>query len=63
MKNVLENLLVRLKETSTWRGLIIIASIIGWSISPSDQEIIVSAGVGLIAAIEVFRREQKTEEE
>jgi hypothetical protein len=57
----LEKLLVRLQEASTWRGLIVIASIVGWSTSPENQEIIISAGVGLIAAIEVFRNEKKEE--
>lgn len=57
-KTIVENLLERLKETSTWRGLVVIASLIGWTISPEDQEIIISAGVGLIAAIEVIRREK-----
>lgn len=58
MKVILENILLRLKETSTWRGLIVVASVIGWSISPADQEIIISTGVGLIATLEIIRREQ-----
>ena len=63
MKVILENILLRLKETSTWRGLIVVASVIGWSISPADQEIIISAGVGLIATLEIIRREQKKVDE
>lgn len=40
-------LLERLKEPSTWRGLILIATGLGAGWSPESQNLIVSAGVAL----------------
>lgn len=37
----------RLKEASTWRGLIFIATAFGLQLAPAMQEAIVTAGIGL----------------
>ena len=37
----------RLKEASTWRGLILIATALGLNLAPVMQEAIVTAGIGL----------------
>lgn len=37
----------RLKEASTWRGLILIATALGLNLAPAMQEAIVTAGIGL----------------
>jgi len=46
-------LLARLREPSTWRGLVLIATACGTALSPDQQEAIVTAGLlmaGLIGA-------------
>lgn len=50
-------ILARLKEPSTWRGIIIILGIFGVNFSPEKSEAIVAAGVALLGLIEVFRKE------
>ena len=48
----------RFKEPSSWRGLIIIAGIVGYKLDPTMQDAIVQAGIALIALVEVIRKEQ-----
>lgn len=52
-------LLKRLKEPSTWRGIIFIVTISGINFTPEQTESIITAGVALIGVIEVFRKEEK----
>lgn len=44
-------ILERLKEPSTWRGLVLIATALGAKISPDQAEAIVVAGLFLVGAI------------
>lgn len=48
--------LARLGENSTYRGLIAVATAVGITLSPDQQNAIVSAGLGLIGLINVFRK-------
>ena len=41
----------RLKEASTWRGLIFIATAFGLQLAPAMQEAIVTAGIGLAGVV------------
>jgi hypothetical protein len=46
-------LLARLREPSTWRGLVTIATLCGWVLSPEQQDAVVVVGgllVGLLGA-------------
>jgi hypothetical protein len=54
MNNVLE----RLKEESTWRGLITVAALAGLAFSPEQAESIVAAGLAVISAIWIFKKEK-----
>lgn len=45
----------RLKEESTWRGLIALATALGVKLRPEWQDAIVSAGLAGIGLINVFR--------
>jgi hypothetical protein len=47
----------RLKQESTWRGLIALATLAGVKLDPSQWEIIATAGVSLIAAINIFKKD------
>ena len=49
-------LLQRLSENSTWRGLILIATAVGVKIEPELQEAILVAGLGLVGLINVVRK-------
>ena len=40
-------LLERLKEASTWRGIILVATAFGAHWSPESQSAVITAGVGL----------------
>ena len=52
-------LLNRLKEKSTWTGLITLASIAGYSLRPDQRELVVTLGTSLVALIFTFTAEQK----
>jgi len=49
----------RLGEASTWRGVIAVFSVLGYSLSPENIEKIVIAGVSLSGAIGVFFPDKK----
>lgn len=52
-------ILDRLKEPSTWRGLISLVAIFGIKIAPEQAETIMTAGVSIYSAINILRKEQK----
>lgn len=55
---IIEILINRLKEKSTWAGLATIVSLVGLKLQP-DQFAAISTGViGLIGIYEVFRKEK-----
>jgi hypothetical protein len=45
----------RLKENSTWRGLILLAGLLGAHFKPEEQEAIIGAALALVALINIFR--------
>ncbi len=47
-------ILARLHEPSTWRGLFLLATALGVSISPEQQTAILSAGMAVVGAIGAF---------
>ena len=49
-------ILDRLSENSTWRGIILCGTAVGLRLEPEHQEAIVAAGLGLVGAINVFRK-------
>lgn len=52
-------LLARLREPSTWRGLIWLAAAAGLSLRPDQAEAIVAAGMALAGLLGVFLSEAK----
>lgn len=44
-------ILSRLKEASTWRGIILVATAAGAHWSPESQETIITVGVGLAGVV------------
>lgn len=47
-------LITRLREASTWRGIVLILTSLGAGIKPEHAEAIVSAGVGLAGLLAVL---------
>lgn len=48
----------RLKEPSTWRGLVMLATSAGLSIAPMAAEAIITAGVGFAGLIGVLTQDK-----
>jgi hypothetical protein len=46
--------LARLKEPTTWRGLVLLATSLGVSLSPEQAKDIVSVGLAIAGAIGAF---------
>lgn len=49
----------RLREPSTYRGIVALAALAGVSISPEQWEAITAVAVGVYGLIQVFRKEAK----
>lgn len=47
----------RLKEPSTWRGILGMVTAVGVKLHPELQEAIISAGLALIGLVNIFRKE------
>ncbi len=52
--NLKSYILARLQESSTWRGLILLATAAGATLSPEQAAAIVSFGLALAGAVAVF---------
>ena len=50
-------ILDRLKEPSTWRGILAMITAVGVKLHPELQEAIISAGLALIGMVNIFRKE------
>jgi hypothetical protein len=55
---IVNYILDRLTENSTWRGIVFIASAAGIVIDPSKANAIAAAGMAVIGAINVFRKQK-----
>ena len=51
-------ILARLMEPSTWRGIISLLTVFGVKIAPDQAEAILTAGVSIYSAINIFRKEK-----
>ncbi len=49
----------RLFEPSTWRGLVSLATLFGLKVAPDQADAILTAGVSIYSAVNIFRREKK----
>lgn len=56
----LNYILDRLAESSTWRGIALLATAAGVQLSPEQSTAIITAGLGIVGAINVFRKERRT---
>ena len=49
-----ENFLLRIKQESTWRGIISIIALFGVQVAPNQAEHIITGAVSLVAAINIL---------
>jgi hypothetical protein len=56
---MIEIILNRLKEKSTWAGLATIVALVGLKVSPDQLGAVSTAAIALIGLFEVFRKEKK----
>jgi lipoate-protein ligase B len=49
----------RLREDSTWRGLLMCGTALGVHLDPSQANAIIACGLALIGLINVFRKQQQ----
>lgn len=59
MKTFLLYILARLKERSSWMGIISAAAAFGILISPEQQEAIVAAGVAIAGVITMLTKDKQ----
>jgi len=53
---IVDIILTRLGENSTWRGIILVATALGIKLDPAIQEQVLVAGLGLIGLINILRK-------
>jgi hypothetical protein len=56
---ILDYILARLAESSTWRGLVFVTSAAGIVLDPDKANAIAAAGMAIAGAINIFRKEKK----
>lgn len=59
MNNVLDFIISRLKEPSTYAGAATLLALVGLKLEPELMGAIASAGIAVIAVIEILRREKQ----
>jgi hypothetical protein len=56
MKNIINVIIERLSENSTWRGLILLGTAVGLRLEPELQNQIIASGLALVGLINVIRK-------
>lgn len=54
MNDLLQFVLARLKEPSTWRGLVALAAAAGLTVNPEQAHAIVAAGLAVMGVLGTF---------
>jgi hypothetical protein len=54
--NLINIAIERLKENSTWRGIILVLTALGVKLDPALQEQIIMAGLSLVGLINIVRK-------
>jgi hypothetical protein len=53
---IVDYIIARLSESSTWRGLALIVAASGFAVDPNKVNAIAAAGMAVAGAINVFRK-------
>jgi hypothetical protein len=56
-KEIMKTILEYLKQESTWRGIIAIATAFGIQLAPGQAESIIAAGLAAIGLINTFKKD------
>jgi len=59
---LIQYILDRLSENSTWRGIILLLTAIGINLNPDQSAAITGAGLSVVGLINVFRKEGPKEQ-
>lgn len=54
--NILNILLGKLAENSTWRGMILLATALGVRLDPEQANAIIAAGLAIVGVVNVIRK-------
>jgi len=54
---VQDSIMSRLKQESTWRGIITVATLLGWRLAPDQAESIITAGASLVGTINILKKD------
>jgi hypothetical protein len=55
MQTIITNIMNRIKQESTWRGIILMLTAFGVQIAPELQEAIITVGLALVGAINIIK--------
>lgn len=55
-------MLERLREPSTWRGIVMLVTALGVSLTPDQQSAIMQAGLAIVGLIGVFAPEPRNDQ-
>ena len=58
--NIIDKLLVKLSEESTWRGIMALAAVLGYAIDPARADLYTAAALTVIGLINVIKRQPGT---
>jgi hypothetical protein len=58
MKNIIEFIISRAKERSTWLGLISLCTAVGLVLSAAQQEAVIAAGMAAAGLVGAFTRDK-----
>lgn len=58
MKNIVNYIIARSRERSTWIGIVSIIAAAGMALTPEQTEAIASAGVAIAGLIAIFTKDQ-----
>ena len=53
---MINTLLGKLSENSTWRGLVLIATAVGLKLDPEQANAIIAAGLAVVGLVNVLRK-------
>jgi hypothetical protein len=57
----MEYLFTRLKEASTWAGIVaVVTGVLGYTLPPEQTQMVISAGVSLVGLFLFFKKDAKS---
>lgn len=60
--NVMNYILNRLSEASTWRGITLLLTALGIGLNPEQAAAITTTGLAIVGTINVFKKDAKSDD-